>query len=155
METEGAVYEISFDEIAPNVKIAKGEFDFPNLSTEPLPDIPSLLKELQANEDKVEGILDTYSFVQRYIRRAPGKDGVLRETGSETFQLSFYKGNRISRLIEKNGKPLSADDQADEDKKAARSAEEIEKRIAKRPLGIIRLKRDRGSRSRRCSGRRR
>ncbi len=135
METEGAVYEIAFDEVTANAKIAKAEFDFPDLSTEPLPDIPSLLRELQANEDKVENILDTYSFIQRYIRRAPGKDGVLRETGSETFQLSFYKGNRISRLIEKNGKALSADDQADEDKKAARSAEEIEKRIAKKAAG--------------------
>src|SRR5688572_24472115 len=110
MEIDGAVYEARFDEIRPNAILARTEFDFPKLSGEPLPDIPQLLKELQANEEKVENILDTYSYIQKRTRREIGKDGVLRETSSETFQLSFYEGHRISRLIEKNGKPLSASD---------------------------------------------
>ena len=59
------------------------------------------------------------------------KDGVLRDVDSETFQLSFYKGNRIRRLVEKNGKPLSENDQKDEDKAVANRVENIEKDIAK------------------------
>jgi hypothetical protein len=131
LDTDGVVYEIAFDEIKPNTRIARAEFDFPNLSGEPLPDIPSLLKELQANEDKIENILDTYSYVQRSTRRELGKDGVLRDKESETYQLSFYKGYRIRRLIEKNGKPLTEQDQKDEDKQAAGRVEEIEKKIAR------------------------
>ena len=129
---DGAVHEIRFDEIKLNDPIARSVFDFPNPSGAPLPDIASLLKDVQANEDKVENILDTYSYVQKNIRRQVGKDGVLRETGSETFQLSFFKGYRISRMIEKNGRPLSASEQADQDKDAAERAGEIEERIAKR-----------------------
>ena len=125
-------FDMVMDDVKPNAQIAKSAFDFPNISGEPLPDIPTLLKELQANEDEVENLLDKYSYVQKYIKREIGKDGILRETSSETFQLSFYKGYRISRLIEKNGKPLSASDQADEDKNAAKRVEEIEKQIAKR-----------------------
>jgi hypothetical protein len=132
IEIDGTKYEATFREINPNVPIAKAEFAFPNLSGDALPDIPSLLKEVQANEDKVERILDTYSYIQKHIRRELAKDGTLRETGSETYQLSFYKGHRISRLIEKNGKPLSPADQADRDKDAAEYAEDIEKRITKR-----------------------
>jgi hypothetical protein len=94
------------------------------------------LKELQANEDKVEAILDTYSFVQKSIKRELGKDGILRETESETFQLSFYKGERIRRLIEKNGKALSEKDQAEADKDAAKQVEEIEKKAAKEEARI-------------------
>ena len=126
------MYDAVFDDIRANERIARTEFDFPNISSEPLPDIPTLLKELQANEDKVENMLDTYSYIQKHIRREIGKDGTLRETGSETFQLSFYKGYRMSRMIEKNGKPLSPSDQADQDRDAAKRAEEIEKKIAKR-----------------------
>lgn len=63
--------------------------------------------------------------------RELGKDGILREKESETNQLSFYKGYRIKRLIEKNGKPLSEKDQAEADKDAAKQVEEIEKKIAK------------------------
>jgi len=124
-------YEIRFDEIRPNAQIARSEFDFPNLSTEPLPDIPALLKELQANEDRVDELLDHYAYTQRAVDREVGKDGVLRETESETTQISFYKGNRIGRQIEKNGKPLSAGDQEKEDKNAAKRVEEIDKKIAK------------------------
>ncbi len=125
IEIDGTSYEAVLDEIKPNLQIAQSEYDFPKLSGEPLPDIPTLLKELQANEDKVENLLETYSYVQRSTRRELGKDGLLRDKESETFQLSFYKGNRIRRLIEKNGKPLSADDQAKEDKNAAERVEQM------------------------------
>ncbi|HKP70756.1 MAG TPA: hypothetical protein VJV05_15820 [Pyrinomonadaceae bacterium] len=131
IELNGNVYNAVFDDIRANQPVARSEFDFPVVSNEPLPDIPTLLKELQANEDKVEELLDTYSYVQKRIRREIGKDGVLRDTESETFQLSFYKGYRITRMIEKNGKPLSTKEQEDQDKDAAKRAEEIEKKIAK------------------------
>src|SRR5262249_7685608 len=51
------------------------------------------------------------------------------EKESETYQLSFYKGYRIRRLIEKNGRPLTADEQANEDKKAAKRVADIDRLI--------------------------
>ena len=42
--------------------------------------------------------------------------GNLVEKSSETILLSFFKGNRIKRLIKKNSKPLSESKQAKEDK---------------------------------------
>ncbi len=125
-------YEIKLDEIKHNLQIADSNFDFPKVSGEPLPDIAKLLGDVQANEDKVDAILDNYSYTQKIISRELGKDGILRETESETFQLSFYKGNRIRRLVEKNGKPLNENDQKDEDKNVQKRVAEIEKDIAKR-----------------------
>lgn len=123
---------VELSQVKPEANIALAVFDFPKISGEPLPDIAKLLTELQSNEDEVETLLDQYSFTQRSTKREIGKDGVLRETGSETYQLSFYKGNRIRRLIEKNGKPLSKGDQEDADKDAAKQVEEIEKELAKK-----------------------
>jgi len=133
----GALYEIKLDQIIHNREIARGNFDFPKLSVEPLPDIPALLAQLQANEDKVEDILENYSFTQKSVSREFGKDGVLRETESETFQISFYRGNSIRRLVEKNDKPLSPDVQDDEDKKAQKRIAEIEKEIAKKEAKTV------------------
>lgn len=135
MTIGGEALEIELDSIRLNSPVESARFDFPKISGEPLPDVAALLAELQQNEDRVESLLDTYSYIQKYIRRELGKDGVLRETGSETFQLSFYKGNRINRLIEKNGKPLSPKEQADEDKEVAKRVEEIEKRLNKQNEG--------------------
>lgn len=124
--------EITLTDIRLNQQIARSAFDFPAASGDPLPDIRALLDQLQQNEDEVEKVLDTYSYVQKSTKRELGKDGVLRETESETRQLSFYKGFRISRITEKNGKALSEKDQRDEDKDAEKRVEEIEKTIAKR-----------------------
>ena len=124
--------EITLSDIRINEQIARSAFDFPAISGEPLPDIRALLEQLQQNEDKVEEILDTYSYVQRSTKRELGKDGVIRDTESETRQLSFYKGYRISRVTERNGKPLTEKQQQDEDKDAEKRVEEIEKTIAKR-----------------------
>ncbi|NOT47824.1 MAG: hypothetical protein HOP17_08750 [Acidobacteria bacterium] len=132
IEQSGESLSIELFEVRPDAAIASSVFDFPKISGEPLPDIARLLTELRSNEDKVEELLDQYSFTQRSTKREAGKDGILRETESETYQLSFYKGNRIRRLIEKNGKPLSKNDQEDADKDAARQVEEIEKEIAKK-----------------------
>ncbi|MFM8441526.1 MAG: hypothetical protein ACKN97_09575 [Acidobacteriota bacterium] len=125
------LYQVRFADVRQNVDVARADFDFPKLSGEPLPEIASLLREIQKNEDKVEEMLENYSYTQKTIRRDLGKDGVLRETESETIQLSFYKGYRITRMIEKNGKPLDAKDQADEDRSVEKRVREIEELIAK------------------------
>ncbi len=126
------VYEIKLDEVKHNLQIAASNFDFPAISGAPLPDISTLLREVQANADKIDAILENYSYTQKITSRVLGKDGILRETESEIYQLSFYKGNRIRRLVEKNGKPLSVNDQKDEDKNVQKRVAEIEKDIAKR-----------------------
>ncbi len=130
-DSGGETYTVDFDEIRPNAQISRASFDFPKVSGDPLPEIAKLLSELQSNEDEVEKLLDSYSYVQRSTKRETGKDGVLRDKESETYQLSFYKGNRIRRLIEKNGKPLSKNDQEDADKEAGKRVDEIEKQIAR------------------------
>ncbi len=124
-------YKIQLDQINHNQKIDESDFDFPQISGQPLPDIPRLIGELQSNEDEVEKILENYSFKQKTSKRELGKDGILRETETETYLLTFYKGNRIRRLIEKDGKPLSANDQEKEDREVQRRIKDVEKKIAK------------------------
>ncbi len=125
-------YEIKLDEIKHNGQIAKTTFDFPQISNESLPDIKTLLDEIRANAEKVDTILENYSYTELRIDREVDKAGNLIEKTSEKKLLTFFKGYRISRLIEKNGKPLSASDQAKEDKDVEKQVNEIEKRIAEK-----------------------
>jgi len=137
-QTVGAdVFEIKLDQITHDAPVETAAFDFPKTSGEPLPDISALLKSLQANEDKVDEILENYNFTQKIISRQLGKDGVLRETSSQTFQISFYKGNRMSRLVERSDQPLTANEQADEDKKVEKRVAEIDRKIAKKEAKAV------------------
>jgi hypothetical protein len=66
----------------------------------------------------------------------------LREKESRTFQVSFYKGKRIRRLIAKNGKPLSPNEQAKEDKNVEKLVTELENKEAKKQARIAKQSAD-------------
>lgn len=128
----GETYEIKLDEVTHNQPTAQSIFDFPQISNEPLPDIKTLLTEIRDNTERVERILDNYSFTATRIEREIDKAGNLIEKDTETISFSFYKSHRITRLLAKNGKPLTAGEQADEDKKIEKQIREIEERIAEK-----------------------
>jgi hypothetical protein len=125
-------YEIRLQDVKYNVAVARSSFDFPVISNEPLPNIPTLLDEIRANAGKIDAILENYSYSETRIERDINKNGDLVVKESEKRSLTFYKGYRITRTIEKNGKPLSPSDQAKEDKEAEKQVAEIEKRIAEK-----------------------
>lgn len=145
LKTADENYEIKLDEVKINQQAAKSAFDFPNLSNEPLPDIKALLSEIRANADKIEKILDNYSYTEMRVERELDKAGNLVEKDSETTSLSFYKGYRIRRTVAKKGKPLSVSDQADEDKKVEKQVKEIEERIADREKKQQKIERERAA----------
>lgn len=129
-------YAVTLDEIIINRAVPRSSFDFPKVSGEPLPDIPQLLNDIRKNADRVAEILENYSYTELRIDRDLNSKGDFVEKSSEKRLLTFYKGNRISRKLEKNGKPLSLSDQAKEDKDVEKQVNEIEKRIAEREKRI-------------------
>ena len=124
-------YVFKFDQVVHNPKIADAEFDFPKTGGEPLPDIASLLKEIRRNQEEVERILEDYTYKQDIVKRDLTDEGEMKVKESETYQITFLKGYRIQRLIARDGKPLSPEDQKDADEKAQESVKDIEKKLAK------------------------
>jgi len=129
---DGETYSIAVDSFAFNRPVERAAFDFPKVSNEPIPNIAALLDEVRLNAAKLDDILENYSFTQKSVERDLNKNGEFIEKESEKRSLTFYKGYRISRTIEKNNRPLSPSDQAKEDKEAEKQVAEIEKRIAER-----------------------
>ena len=139
-------YEIKLDEVKYNQQIAKSSFDFPKISDEPLPDIQALLQEIRANAEKIDQILENYSYTELRTDRDLDKNGNFIVKSKEKRLLTFYKGYRINRLMEKNGKPLSPSEQAKEDRDAEKQVQEVEKRIAEKEKKAIQA-RDTSSRA--------
>ncbi len=122
---------LQVDQVEHNAIIARTDFDFPRELGKPLPDISALLDTLRINEERVEKLLENYTFTEKSTKRELGKKGVLQAKSTTVKQISFYKGYRIERVIEKDGKPLSANDQKKQDKKVESRVKDIEKEARK------------------------
>jgi hypothetical protein len=125
-------YEIKLERVEHNLTLDRSIFDFPKVSNEPLPDIQALIKEVAENEDETDRIKENYTYTENITKHSLDSKGQLRETETEIFELTFYKGNRLRRLIEKNGKPLTADQEADENKRIEKEIRKIEKKEAEK-----------------------
>jgi hypothetical protein len=127
LSTGGEQFNIALEEITHNQPLERALFDFPRFSDEPLPDTEALLKQLSDHQETLDKLLDKYTYTQVITARKFDKQGVLNEKGSETFATIFHKGYRVRRLIAKNHRPLSADEQAREDRRIEKQIQEIEK----------------------------
>jgi hypothetical protein len=125
-------YEIKLAQIVHNPQTDRAAFEFPKMSGEPLPDIPALLKEVGKNEDEIDRLLEKYTYTETITSREFDPTGRMKVKESETFDLTFYKGARIRRLVAKNGKPLSPKEEADAQKDVEKRIREIEKREAEK-----------------------
>ncbi|HKQ73245.1 MAG TPA: hypothetical protein VJ810_05920 [Blastocatellia bacterium] len=125
-------YEIELEQTVHNPQLERAAFEFPRISNEPLPDIPALLNEVGKNEDEIDRLLENYTYTQVVTSRELGSNGQMKVKESETFELTFYKGGRIRRLVAKNGKPLSPKEEADAQKDVEKRIREIEKREAEK-----------------------
>jgi hypothetical protein len=125
-------YEIKLDQIVHNPQIDRAAFEFPKTSSEALPDITELLKEVGKNEDEIDRLLEKYTYTETVTKRELDPNGQMKVKESETFELTFHKGARIRRLVAKNGKPLPPKEEADAQKDVEKRIREIEKREAEK-----------------------
>lgn len=131
-------YEIRLEKIIHNPQLDRALFDFPVVSNAPLPDIEALLRDVGKNEDRIDEILDKYTYSESIVRREINDKGQAIEKESNTYELTFFKGNRIRRLVAKNGRPLTPGEEADETRKVEKRVREIEKREAEKEKKAIR-----------------
>jgi hypothetical protein len=81
----------------------------------------------------------SYTCQQREVEKRLGKNGEVKSTEIRTYDINFYYGELYSRLIQKDDKPLSSEEQKKEDEKLEKflaklrnqSEEEHEKHLAK------------------------
>jgi hypothetical protein len=120
-------FTIKLDEVAHNKPIDRARFDFPKVSNESLPDVAALLEAVQKNQAEIDRIRENYGYTRIATERVLDDKGKLQDKETSTYDVSFYRGRRISKLVEKNGKPLTPD----EEKKHLKQLEDIIKRIDK------------------------
>ena len=90
----------------------------------PLPDIPTLMREVEAHQKASEAIRKDYLFRALVTQQESDGHGGVKKTTTEEYDVFWVQGVPVSRLMRKNGKDLSQ-------KAIQKENEEIDKRVAK------------------------
>ncbi|HMB29908.1 MAG TPA: hypothetical protein VKS99_17490 [Blastocatellia bacterium] len=130
LNTGGEQYNITLSDVTHNPPLDRARFDFRRISAEPLPDVSALIKEVSAHQEEIERIQERYACAAVVTLRETDKRGGWRDKETKTYDVSFYRGRQIMRLAAKNDQPLSAQDQAEEDRRVEKLIHEIDKREA-------------------------
>jgi hypothetical protein len=111
--------------VAPSVATAGHELAAkPEDAVNPLPDIPALLRAVEANQRTSEAVEKDYLYRAAVTEQESDGHGGVKKTETEEHDVFWLEGVQVHRLVKKNGKELSAEEQKKE-------SERIDKEVAK------------------------
>ena len=120
------VLKATISQVEHNRPLDETAFNFPQISKEPLPDIPSLLRELGKNQKQIDETLENYAYTEETIERTVNNKGEIVDKESSTREVSFYQGEPLHRYIKRNGKSLTQDEDDKESKRLEKRIHEID-----------------------------
>jgi hypothetical protein len=96
----------------------------PDPSDRPLPDIPTMMHQVEEHQKTSEALVKDYLYHSLAIQQSVDDHGSIKKTETYDVDVFYVAGARIEKLIRKNGKDLTADEQNKE-------SQRIDKEIAK------------------------
>jgi len=106
----------------------------------PFPEPAALLKETQANQQKMEAIRENYTFHRILTEEDLDDKGAVVKTTTQEREIFFVNGHRIGRLVKRNGVALEGKDEKNEQARVKKLVESSMKSPPQRrgaPGGMI------------------
>ena len=96
-------------------------------------DIPTLLREVEKNQEKLDERVAEYAFTEKRTERKINDKGEIKEEKVTVYEIyPLPGGGSFSKLINENGVPLSAERAAKQDKEIAESVAKYERERERR-----------------------
>jgi len=99
--------------------------------TKPLPDIPSLLHDVETNQRKAEAVEKDYIYRSVLTKQQLDSHGNVKKTTTSEADHFWLDGVPVMRILKKDGKALNPDELAKEDKRIDSEAAKARDRRAK------------------------
>lgn len=97
----------------------------------PLPDIPTLMREVMAHQKESESIRKNYLYRSVISEQELDGHGNVRKTTTEEYDVFWVQGVPVSRLMRKNGKDLTQQEIQKENNKIDKAVAKAKEKIAK------------------------
>lgn len=98
----------------------------------PIPDTMALLKEVQAQQHKMDEVRENYTFHRTRLVDDVDQNGAVIKTSMQEREIFFVNGHQIARLVKREGVELSAAEQKSEDARVMKLTERFIKTPASR-----------------------
>lgn len=95
-----------------------------------VPEPAKLLEAVVANQKQVEALVKDYVFLRTDEEEKLDKHGKLKERNVSVYEVSTIGSVQVSRLISRNGRPLSDKEQKKQDEKAQKTVRKAQKEQA-------------------------
>jgi hypothetical protein len=93
----------------------------------PLPDIPALMLQVQAHQRQLDKVRENYTYHDSLRIDDLDSNGQVKKTETEDYEIFFVNSHHIQRLVKKNGKDLSPDEQKKEQERVTKEVEKATK----------------------------
>ena len=77
----------------------------------PLPDIPTLIAQVREHQHQMESVQENYTFHEIDVSQELNKNGSVKKTETEEYEIFYVNTHEVHRLIKKDGKDLDEDQQ--------------------------------------------
>ena len=125
-------YDITVTRAEVNAAVGERVFDFPKKSQVQLPDLKALFKEIDDNQKAIDKLKENYAGSRSEEETEYDKTGKISKRELHEFTFFYLRGDEVSTLVKKDGKPLSEEEQKRENEKVQKEIQGIEKREAKK-----------------------
>ena len=92
----------------------------------PLPEIHQLMKEVHEHQKQLGKVRENYTFSDSQVVQEIDGKGQVSKTESREVEIFFVHGRQIGRLVKKDGKPLTDEEQKKETERVTKAVEKAE-----------------------------
>lgn len=96
-------------------------------SPPPLPDVPTLMKQVEEHQHKLDQVRENYTYHETVITHELDKKGNIKKNESEEHYVFFVNGHEIERKVKKDGKDLDENEQKKEQERVEKEVEKASK----------------------------
>jgi hypothetical protein len=95
-------------------------------SPPPLPDIPTLIKQVRDHQRQMESVQENYTFHETDFTQELNKNGSVKKTESEEYEIFYVNTHEVRRLTRKDGKELDVGHQKKEEERLTKYVEKAQ-----------------------------
>ncbi|MGA9126799.1 MAG: hypothetical protein WB425_01525 [Terracidiphilus sp.] len=107
----------------------------PQAAAPPLPEVHQLMKEVGERQKLVNKVQENYTYTSMQTIQDIDAKGKVTKTEAKEFEVFFVHGKQIDRLVKKDGKPLTDEEQQKESERVTKAVEAAENPPAEKHKG--------------------